>query len=174
MSEQFTAEQFTAEQFTAEQLTSRMRQLLGITDEHVTGEQILAAFEEALAEQVDAPTDPAVPEDMVLIPTVALANLQAAAAVAPRLMAKQHERERAEVLNAYRDRYTPASRAAWEKQYDIDPAATRSYLASAPVIVPLAELGHAGDAANLDASDSLEAELRAAGLGSLVPTRKER
>ncbi len=42
------------------------------------------------------------------------------------------------------------------------------------MIVPLAEIGHAGDAATLDGSDSLEAELRAAGLGSLVPTRKER
>ncbi len=162
-----------SEQFTAEQIQT-MCQLLGITDENVTGEQIFAAFEEALAEQVDAPTDPAVPEDMVLIPTVALANLQAAAAVAPRLVAQQHAHEREQVLNAYRDRYTPASRAAWEKQYDIDPDGTRAYLASAPVIVPLAEIGHAGDAANLDASDSLEAELRAAGLGSLVPTRKER
>ncbi len=103
------SEQFTAEELTAEQLTSRMRQLLGITDEHVTGEQILAAFEEALAEQVDAPTDPAVPEDMVLIPTVALANLQAAAAVAPRLVEQQHAHEREQVLTAYRDRYAPAS-----------------------------------------------------------------
>ena len=159
--------------FTHEQLTS-MRQLLGITDESATGDQILAALEEALAEQVDPPAEPAVPEDMALIPATALADLQAAAAVAPRLVEQQHAHERDQVLDAYRDRYTPASRAAWEKQYDRDPAGTRAYLANAPVIVPLAELGHAGEPVDQDASDALEADLRAAGLGSLVPTRKER
>ncbi|MDP9397285.1 MAG: hypothetical protein M3P96_05440 [Actinomycetota bacterium] len=159
--------------FTDEQLTS-MRQLLGVTDESATGEQILAAFDEALTERADPPTDPAVPEDMALISTVALADLQAAAAVAPRLVEQQHAHEREQVLHAYRDRYPSPSRAAWEKQYDIDPAATQAYLASAPVIVPLAEIGHAGDAGTLDGSDALEAELRALGYGSLVPTRKER
>ena len=159
--------------FTAEQLTS-MRQLLGITDESATGEQILAALEEALAEQVDPPADPAVPEDMALIPAAALADLQAAAAVAPRLVEQQHERERAETLNRYRDRFVPANRAAWEAEYDRNPAGTAAYLAQAPVIVPLDEIGHEDDPGTLDASAALEADLLASGLGSLVPHVKGR
>ncbi len=160
-------------QFTDEQLTS-MRQLLGITDESATGEQIVAAFEDALAELADPPTDSAVPEDMALISAAALADLQAAAAAAPGLVEQQHAHEREQVLHAHRGRYPSHSRAAWEKQYDIDPAATKSYLASAPVIFPLTELDQAGVAATLDGSEALEAELRALGYGSLVPTRKER
>ncbi len=154
--------------FTDEQLTT-MRQRLGIsaTADEAT---ILAALDEALAE----PEPPAVPAGMTLIPQAALADLQAAAAETHRLVARQHDRERGEVLAKYRDRFVPASRAAWEKQYDLDPTGTVAYLEQAPVIVPLTEIGHSDDSGALDASASIEADLVAMGLGSLVPHVKER
>jgi ATP-dependent Clp endopeptidase proteolytic subunit ClpP len=123
--------------FSDEQLTT-LRQQVG-APEGADEATILAALTEALAERAEPQST--IPTGQVLIPAAALADLQASAATTKALADKQHARERDEVLNAFRDRFAPASRAAWEKQYDVDPEGTKTYLAAAPVIVPLAELG---------------------------------
>lgn len=140
--------------FTDEQV-AELRTRLGMPDADADGDAILAALDEALTERAEA--TPEVPEGQVLVPAAALADLQAAAETTRALAERQHTRDRAELLDSFRDRFAPASRAAWERQYDIDPEGTRNYLASAPVIVPLTEAGHAGESATND--DALYASL---------------
>jgi len=132
----------TAVAFSDEQLTT-MRQRLGVAD---TADEatIVAALEEALDEAADPAAASALrlPEGQVLIPAAALADLQASAATTQVLARQQHERDRNEVLNTYRDRFAPTNRAAWEAEYDRNPGGTRAYLDAAPVIVPTGSSGY--------------------------------
>lgn len=103
---------------------------------------ILAALDEALDEQTEPPQAAAVPEGHVVIPAAKLADLEAGAALATATAQSLHERERTTFLDSVRTKYLPTNRAAWEREYDRDPAACRAHFASAPVLIPTSELGH--------------------------------
>jgi ATP-dependent Clp endopeptidase proteolytic subunit ClpP len=136
-------------------LLTSLRQSLGLAED-ADEATVLAAHTAAMSEleQLNDAAPAVVPEGQVLIPAAALADLQASVATTRALADREHARERASVLDGFRDRFTPASRAAWEKQYDVDPAGTRSYLESAPVIVPLAALGADDGAEKVTQDDS--------------------
>lgn len=126
--------------FTTEQIT--MRQKLGIpedADEATT----LAALTEALEEQVETtPPTNVVPDGHVVIPAAKLADLEGAAALATATAKTLHEQERTAFLDSVKGKYLPTSRAGWEKEYDLDPAATKAHFETAPVIIPTSEIGH--------------------------------
>lgn len=126
--------------FTDEQIAT-LREQVGFP-ENADATVITDAVVEALSERAEPTAATQLPEGMVAIPAVALTELQtngrAGAAAAERLRIQ----ERDQFLNSHRDRFTPAARQAWEKQYDLDPKGTREYLEKADVIVPLEEIGH--------------------------------
>jgi hypothetical protein len=136
-------------------LLTSLRTSLGLAED-ADEATIQAALTEALEERADStvtePAPAAIPEGMALIPAAALADLQEAAKTTTRLASEAHADKRAKVLDGHRTKYAPASRAAWEKQYDIDPEGTTKYLSEAPVIVPVSEVGH-GDGADLAKAD---------------------
>ena len=141
-------------------LLDGLRKQLGLADD-ADEATVLAANQEALTERADTPpaappaAEPpaadAVPEGMVLIPAAALQDLQSSAATTTVLAAESHANKRKTALDAHRTKFAPASRTAWEKQYDLDPDGTVKYLAGAPVIVPLEALGDEGQDAGADA-----------------------
>lgn len=141
--------------FTDEQIAT-LREQVGFP-ENADAATITAAVTEALTERADdtAPVASAsVPEGHIAVPAAALeelrANAQAGAAAARRM----HEQERAQFLDEHRDRFLPANRTSWEREYDRDPKATRDYLAQAAVLVPLEEVGHDVPTAKADEDDS--------------------
>jgi ATP-dependent protease ClpP protease subunit len=141
-----TQEGSPAVAFSDEQVTT-MRQQLGVA-ENADEATILAALDEALTERTDPPaaeSTPTIPEGHVVIPQAALADLQANAQAGARAAETLRVQDRSRFLDGHRDRFLPSSRAAYERQYDVDPDGTREYLANAAVIVPLAELGHADE-----------------------------
>ena len=135
------------------ELLNGLRTRLGLSadaDENAA----LAALDEALAEQADPsePTNqsPAVPDGHVTVPSVALDELRAQAAQGAEARRMLHEQNRTAALDGLRDRFTPANRSVWEREYDRDPAATVALLKEQPVVVPLNELGHGQDAVDLE------------------------
>lgn len=154
-----THEGSAAVAFTSEQLTT-MRQELGLP-ETADEATIVAALSEALAEQAEAPAAPtaSVPEGHIVIPEARLADLETAARAGASAAETLHAREREEFLNANATKFAPANRAAWAKEYDRNPQGTREHFASAPVIIPTAELGHAGDDKVLAEADATYAAL---------------
>lgn len=149
-----TQEGSPAVAFSDEQVTT-MRQKLGIAED-ADEATILAALDEALEERVEPAaenTTPQVPEGHVVIPAAKLADLEAGAQLATETANALRAKERDAFLDANRSKYLPANRAAWATEYDRDPVATQAHFASAPDLIPVAELGHAqgGDAEALAA-----------------------
>lgn len=126
---------------TTEQIT--MRQKLGIAED-ADEATVMAALDEALAERADPPAadTTTVPEGHVVIPAAKLADLEAGAALATNTAKTLHEQARKSFLDGVRNRFLPANRAAWEKEYDRDPAACRAHFETAPVLIPTSEIGH--------------------------------
>ena len=128
--------------FSDEQITD-MRRTLGIAED-ADEATILAALTEALDERSDPTTD-TVPDGHVVIPAARLADLEAGAKAGVQAATTLREQERERFLNDNRTKYAPANRDAWAKEYDRDPEGTRKHFESAADIIPLAELGQAGD-----------------------------
>lgn len=144
-----TQEGSPAVAFSDEQVTT-MRQKLGVAED-ADEATILAALDEALDERTEPAASTEVPEGHVVIPEARLKDLEAGAALAVSTAASLHNQERTRFLDENRGKYVPASRAAWEKEYDRDPVATRAHFAEAPVIVPTDALGHDGQPDTTDA-----------------------
>lgn len=122
-------------------LTDDLRQRLGIADENADEATILAALDEALAERAD---DKKIPEGHVVVPEARLKDLETSAAAGVQAAERLRQQDRKEFLDSVRTKFAPANRAAWEAEYDRDPAGTRKHFESAPDIVNLTEHGHAG------------------------------
>lgn len=134
------------------ELLNGLRSRLGLAD---TADETaaLAALDEALTERADppantAPPTNALPDGHTAVPQVALDELRAQAAQGASAHRQLHEQNRAATLDRLRDRFLPANRASWEREYDRDPAATVTYLEGAPVLVPTSEIGHGQDPTN--------------------------
>lgn len=146
----------TAVDFSSEQIAA-LREQVGFAPD-ADADTIVAAVNEALAERAepDQPPEPTgPPPGQVAIPEAAYTELQANAAAGAAAAATLRERDREAFLDAHRDRFAPANRDAWRRQYDTDPDGTRTYLEAAPVIVPLNEAGYADTGETT--ADSLEA-----------------
>ncbi|HTW17073.1 MAG TPA: head maturation protease, ClpP-related [Nocardioides sp.] len=144
---------------TDEQIAT-LREQVGFP-ETADAETIVAAITEALAERAEdagtsttsAATTATAPEGFTLVPTVAWETAQSNAQLGAQAAERLRTQDREAFLDAHRDRFPPAARAAWQQQYDRAPAETRAYLESAPVIVPIEELGHDATSAEASASD---------------------
>jgi ATP-dependent protease ClpP protease subunit len=154
--------------FSDEQLTT-MRQRLGVAED-ADEATILAALDEALDDRAETPQHAAqVPEGMTLIETTVLDELRNGARQGTEARQRQltEDRDRA-IDNAIRTgRTTPARREHWQNAWDADPEGTRQTLeALAPGLVPVEEIGNAGDGTPTtnEASDNA-LEGFAAGLG---------
>ncbi|WHP18829.1 head maturation protease, ClpP-related [Cellulomonas sp. ES6] len=128
-----------------------LRERLGVTDADATDETLLAALDEALAEQTNPPAAAAVstlPDGAVVVDKAIHEQLVADAA-AGRKAAETLDAQRRDgiVAAALSDgRIAPASRDAWRAQLDKDEDGTKALLESMPKnTVPVAELGHADD-----------------------------
>jgi ATP-dependent protease ClpP protease subunit len=153
-----TREGSPAVAFSDEQVTT-MRQRLGVAED-ADEATILAALDEVLDEQTAPPANPKaqIPEGHVVIPAAKLADLEAGAALGTQAAERLRTQERTAFLDSVRTKYAPTNRAAWEQEYDRDPEGTRAHFAQAPELVPVAELGHAGQP-EASEDDALYAEL---------------
>lgn len=132
--------------FTDAELTA-MRQQLGLPDT-ADASTIVAALSEALAEQVDDKPDkpgaPKIADGMVLMSKADVDALKESGAAGTQALEKLRTQERDAYLESRRDRFLPASRESWARQYDLDPDTTREHLDAAEPIIPLSEQGHGG------------------------------
>ncbi|MBZ5736485.1 Clp protease ClpP [Nocardioides sp. TRM66260-LWL] len=157
-----TTEGGSAVAFSTEQITN-LRDILELpadADEAAIVDAVQAVVQENLEEHPptgDAPAaTAAVPPGHVVIPAAKLADLEAGAKAGTAAAKALHDKERAAFLDANRNKFLAANRSAWEDEYDRDPAAARAHFASAPVLIPDAELGHEVDAdADEDGRDVL-------------------
>lgn len=143
-----------------EDLTAGIRERLGVTDAAASDETLLAALDEALAEQADIPTVTAtVMEGFTTIDAAVLADLQANAQAGAEARAEQDRSRRDGIVaDALREgRIAAVSQAAIRAQLDKDEDGVTSFLATLPknTAVPVAEIGHAGGVH--DANDALYA-----------------
>lgn len=128
--------------FSDEQITN-LRRTLGVAED-ADETTIMAALTEALAERADdpQPVNTNVPAGHVVIPEVRLRDLEAAAQVGVGAANRLHDQERDAFLNANKTKFLPKNRSAWAKEYDRDPEATREHFETAPVLIPVDELGY--------------------------------
>jgi len=112
---------------------------------------LLAALDEALNERSE-PT-PTVPAGHVVVPQARLDDLEAGARAGTAAAQKLHDQEREAFLDANARKFATANRAAWATEYDRNPEGTRQHFASAPDLVPAAELGHAIDNDNAEGAE---------------------
>lgn len=148
-------------ELTDEQVAN-LRTRLGITDEAVDGDTLVAAIDEALAEQTDdddndddnpKPPDapsasaPKLPEGVVAIEASVLDSLRADATAGREAREQQQAAARAALVNAAvaDGRISPARADAWTKRLAADPAEADALAKLEPGLVPTSELGHAGD-----------------------------
>src|SRR6478609_2277621 len=134
-----------------------LRERLGVTDADATDETLLAALDEALAEQADGTTSAGTVvvdlthnlPDGALVVDKAVHEQLVADAAAGRKAAETLDAQRRDgiVAAALGDgRIAPASRETWRAQLDKDEDGTKALLESMPKnTVPVAELGHADD-----------------------------
>ena len=133
-------------------LKAGLRERLGITEADASEDAILAALDEVLAEQAEAPTA-TLPDGVVTIEASVLEGLRGAAALAHELKAAADlERHKQLVATAVGDGRIPQSRAeAWMKLLKADEEGATAQLASLEKgTIPLAEIGHAGDVESED------------------------
>lgn len=133
---------------------------LGVTDAEITDESLLAAVDEALAEQSNDSAAPAtqIPTGTQLIEDNILEQLRADASAGRQARDEQVSAHRDGIVNTalQEGRITAASAASFRALLDTDEAGTAAVLASmAPNTVPVAEIGHAD---NPSAEDALMAQ----------------
>lgn len=127
-------------------LTAGLRERLGVTDADASDEQLLAAVDEALAEQ--ASDTHTAPEGTVLMDAAAFADLRSAAEDGRQARAEQARTRRETILAraVEEGRIAPASRDTWLAALVNNEDGTTALLASlAPNTVPVAALGHAAE-----------------------------
>ena len=133
-------------------LKAGLRERLGVTDAAISDEQLLAAVDEVLAEQV-TDTAPAVPAGTVLIDSTVLTDLQASAALGRKASeAQDNSRREAIVDSAVQDgRIAPASRDTWIASLNANEEGTTALIASlAKNLVPVSEIGTSDEPSEAD------------------------
>jgi hypothetical protein len=132
---------------------SELREALGLAED-TSDDQIVAWLTaEAKAPTPDPKPQP-IPEGHVTVPEARLRDLETGAQAGIEASEKLRKQERTEFLDNVRDKFAPANREAWEKEYDRDPAGTRSHFESAPSIIPTAEIGRQDIDIDIDNSES--------------------
>ena len=138
-------------------LTAGLRERLGVTDAAATDETLLAALDEALAEQSEpapATAHAALPAGFTAIDESVLADLQANASAGAAARAEQESARRDGIVAAAlrEGRIASASKDAIRAQLDKDEDGTTAFLATLPknTAVPVAEIGHADNLTNAD------------------------
>ena len=137
-------------------LMAGLRERLGMTDAETSEDAVLAALDEALAEQAD-PTPAlvaALPEGVVAVEKDQLDELKTAAAEVRAIRDEQTKaRREALVSAAVKDgRIAPARAEHWVKQLNADEEGASAVLASLePGTIPVAEVGHSDDVDTDDA-----------------------
>lgn len=145
-------------------LTAGLRERLGVTDAAASDEKLLAALDEALAEQSEPTPTPvaALPEGTVAIDATVLADLQNSARAVAEMRAAQDASRRDGIIDAaLRDgRITSASHSHFRAMLDADEAKATALIASlAPGTVNTTEIG------KVDALTSADDALYAAAWG---------
>lgn len=140
-----STERSTAVAFTDEQITT-LRQRLGVTDD-ADEVAILAALEEALAEQADPgkPGDPTpLPEGVATIDAHELDELRVAARAGQEARTQQQTELRERLVGAAvtDGRIPPARRDHWVRQLETDPGSSDVLASLAPGLIPVAAIGH--------------------------------
>jgi ATP-dependent protease ClpP protease subunit len=129
-------------------LTAGLRERLGVTDAEASDETLLAALDQALEEQAEAPNPTAaLPKGVTVIDSSVLADLQAQAALGAEARQEQTQARRDGILaTALADgRISSASRDQWAALLADNEEGTTALLASLPKnTVPVSEIGHAG------------------------------
>lgn len=149
----------TAVAFSDEQITD-MRKLLGVAEDADE-----AAFVAALTSVVDKVTEPPanterakVPEGMTLVESDALNALKsdAAAGRSARKQLDDQARDAAVDAAVRAGKITPARREYWTKSWEADPEGTKATLDGLEAgLVPVAEIGNAGEPDTKTADDEL-------------------
>ncbi|WGD38482.1 head maturation protease, ClpP-related [Lysinibacter sp. HNR] len=132
-----------------------LRERLGVTDAAISDEQLLAAVDESLAEQVEpTPKATELPAGFTAIDETVLADLQANARAGAEARAEQESARRDGIVTAAlrQGRIAAASKDAIRAQLDNDEAGTVAFLATLPEnkAVPVAEIGHSDDGLSAD------------------------
>lgn len=140
---------------------------LGITDADASEETVMAALDEALAEQADTPVLNAVPEGAVVMDAAQHEQLVNDAAAGREAREQQISDRRDAIVNAAVSdgRIAPASRDSWRAQLDKDEEGISNLLGTfaKSSALPVAELGRSDSVT--DADEAL--------YGSVYPTEKE-
>ncbi len=138
-------------------LKAGLRSRLGVTDAVDSDDELLAAVDEALAEQADDTPTATLPDGAVAIDATVLAELQTNARLGAEARAEQDRTRRDGIVSAAlrEGRITSASRETWRAQLDANEEGTTALLNSlaANTAVPVSELGHADSV--LDADEAL-------------------
>lgn len=143
-------------------LTAGLRERLGVTDAAASDETLLAALDEALEEQAEAPAAPAasIPEGAVVVDSAVLAQLQSNAQAGVKALAAQDTARRDAIVSQAltEGRIAAASQDSWRAQLDKDEDGIKSLLESFPKnsTVPVAEVGHSDTLTSSD--DALYAQ----------------
>ncbi|MBW9093113.1 ATP-dependent Clp protease proteolytic subunit [Microbacterium jejuense] len=128
-------------------LKAGLAKRLGVTDAEASDDTLLAAVDQALAEQAETPTETAaLPEGVVAIDSAVLADLQAKAAQGVEALKSQTETRREGILaKALEDgRIAPASKDTWATLLERDEEGTVKALDSlVKNAIPVEEIGHA-------------------------------
>ena len=136
------------------------RDRLGVTDAAVTGEELVAALDEALAERIAPPIVTehvltALPEGVVTVEAAVLDELRAGVGELRAVREAQASERRADLVDAAVNdgRIPPARRDHWVAALTADEEGMAPVLAAlAPNTVPLAEVGHSDTSAETDAT----------------------
>lgn len=138
--------------FTDQQLTS-MRQELGLPTD-ADEATIVAALHEALAEQAEPPHPPtaALPPGTVTVDQATLDELRANAELGRAAHEEQQRSRREQLVNAAVSdgRIAPSRVQDWLNVLAADPGAEQTLASLAKGLIPLAEIGHAGNDADID------------------------
>lgn len=133
--------------FNDEQINT-LREQVGFP-ENADAATIVTATVEALSERATEDASKAsaaaAPEGKLIVSKAEWDELRGDAQRGSKAAERLHKMERKTALDQYRDRYLPANRESWEKEYDLNPKATVEALKNRPVVIPLDELGHGVD-----------------------------
>lgn len=138
-------------------LTAGLRERLGVTDADATDEALLAALDEVLEEQAEAPeaATAALPEGVVAIDATALAELREGARAGAEARAAQDTARRDGIIDAAlrEGRITSASQSHFRAMLDADEAGATALIASlATNTVNTTEIGTSDSINDADAA----------------------
>jgi hypothetical protein len=125
--------------FSDEQITA-LRQRLGVADD--ADEPPSWPRSTRRSTSTPTPTSPRSPRATSSSPRPVCVTSRPVSAAGMQAAKKMHAQEREAFLDSVRTKFAPANRAAWEAEYDRDPAGTRAHFEKAPEIVALTAIGH--------------------------------